>query len=154
MATQKNPFSLEKIRDRQETEAYMDKLRKAAFESVQESDVQEIMRALLERAKKAEPRAVQMVMDQLLGMKKQGGDSYSQTNIYEAPEPRKKKKSLPAPGTPEAIADLRRKANRGEELFGAANGHGSGAARRPGASVRVARTGDQPTSAVALAGND
>lgn len=122
MAKQRNPFSLEQIKSQQETEAYMDRLRKAAFESVQEDDVKQIMQALLKRAKEGDPKAVQMVMDQLLGMQKRGGDTYSQTNVYEAPL-RKKKQGLAAPAAPTRSPTSAAKPTAARISF-QANGHG------------------------------
>lgn len=92
------------------------RLRKAVFSGVSDDDVQAIVANIVERAKKGDAKATQMVFDYLLGGRL-GTQVNVQTNVAAAASD----PSDTPPGTTDRVRVMRERAARGEEIFSAAD---------------------------------
>ena len=97
-----------------EEATYQSKLRSAVFDAVSESDVADIVKGIVTRAKDGDQRAVQQVFDYVIG--KQQPARLTQNNYYQASEDVCDDEPIETPGSPARIEQLRRRAAAGKSL--------------------------------------
>lgn len=94
---------------------YQAKLRNAVFNAVTESDVQEVVKGIVKRAKDGDQHAVKNLFDYVMGAGK--SIHLSQHNHYEAEKPLPTEELDGTPGSPDRIKQLTARAKNGQQLF-------------------------------------
>jgi hypothetical protein len=93
--------------------AWQAKLKSAAFDAISESDVSEIVKAMVAKAKTGDANAVKMVFELLLNPKP---NTAIQNNVFVPPSPPPAAISNSRPGSSAKILELQARAERGEDL--------------------------------------
>lgn len=111
MAT--NPNSYIKTKAVPDEVTMQAKLRRTALTAITDDDVTSIVSNLVEKAKKGDAKAAQVVFDYFLGGRL-GTQVNVQTNVVS--HPASDADDAP-PGTTDRVETMRRRAERGEEIF-------------------------------------
>lgn len=113
MSAKRNLKMLKPLDQAPDVPAWQAQLKAAAFDAISESDVQDIVKAMVAKAKTGDANAVKMVFELLLNPKP---TTAIQNNVFVPPAPPPATISHSRPGSSAKILELQARAERGEEL--------------------------------------
>jgi hypothetical protein len=111
MSAKRNLKMLKPLDQAPDVPAWQAQLKAAAFDAISESDVQDIVKAMVAKAKTGDANAVKMVFELLLNPK----TTAIQNNVF-VPAPPPGAISNNRPGSSAKILELQARAERGEDL--------------------------------------